>query len=104
MIIMNNESKRTRTEKTLKQKVAFAQLELNRLKSLEKSEQKKVETRLKIILGAEVAKAMNCDIEHVDKELVMGILLSASELNDMERIKYIKAGRMFLGQMNGRQK
>lgn len=104
MIIMNNESKRTRTEKTLKQKVAFAQLELNRLKSLEKSEQKKVETRLKIILGAEVAKAMNCDIEHVDKELVMGILLSASELNDMERIKYIKAGRMFLAQMNGRQK
>ncbi|HBR2680240.1 TPA: conjugal transfer protein TraD, partial [Klebsiella pneumoniae] len=98
---MNNESKRSRTEKTLKQKVAFAQLELNRLKSLEKSEQKKVETRLKIILGAEVAKAMNCDIEHVDKELVMGILLSASELNDMERIKYIKAGRMFLAQMNG---
>lgn len=101
---MNNESKRSRTEKTLKQKVVFAQLELNRLKSLEKSEQKKVETRLKIILGAEVAKAMNCDIEHVDKELVMGILLSASELNDMERIKYIKAGRMFLAQMNGRQK
>lgn len=101
---MNNESKRSRTEKTLKQKVAFAQLELNRLKSLEKSEQKKVETRLKIILSAEVAKAMNCDIEHVDKELVMGILLSASELNDMERIKYIKAGRMFLAQMNGRQK
>ncbi|HAH0645288.1 TPA: conjugal transfer protein TraD, partial [Escherichia coli] len=54
---MDNESKKTRTEKTLKQKVAFAQLELNRLKSLEKSERKKVETRLKIILGAEVAKA-----------------------------------------------
>ncbi|ECD3146207.1 conjugal transfer protein TraD, partial [Salmonella enterica] len=28
---MDNESKRSRTEKTLKQKVAFAQLELNRL-------------------------------------------------------------------------
>ena len=56
---MDNESKKTRTEKTLKQKVAFAQLELNRLKSLEKSERKKVETRLKIILGAEVAKAMH---------------------------------------------
>ncbi|EBH8974452.1 conjugal transfer protein TraD, partial [Salmonella enterica subsp. enterica serovar Gallinarum] len=80
-------------KKTLKQKVAFAQLELNRLKSMEKSEQKKVETRLKIILGAEVAKAMNCGIEQVDKELVMGILLSASELNDIERVKYIKAGR-----------
>ncbi|EDD8809152.1 conjugal transfer protein TraD [Salmonella enterica subsp. enterica serovar Amager] len=101
---MDNESKRTRTEKTLKQKVAFAQLELNRLKSMEKSEQKKVETRLKIILGAEVAKAMNCSVEQVDKELVMGILLSAPQLNDIERIKHIKAGRWFLAQMDGRQK
>lgn len=101
---MDNETKRSRTEKTLKQKVAFAQLELNRLKSMEKSEQKKVETRLKIILGAEVAKAMNCGIEQVDKELVMGILLSASELNDIERVRYIKAGRWFLAQMDGRQK
>ncbi|VEA41051.1 conjugal transfer protein TraD [Salmonella enterica subsp. enterica] len=39
---MDNESKRSRTEKTLKQKVAFAQLELNRLKSMEKSEQRKL--------------------------------------------------------------
>ncbi|EDJ4952463.1 conjugal transfer protein TraD [Salmonella enterica] len=101
---MDDKKNKPRTEKTLKQKVAFAQLELNRLKSMEKSEQKKVETRLKIILGAEVAKAMQCDIEHVDKELVMGILLSASELNDIERIKYIKAGRWFLAQMDGRQK
>ena len=91
---MDNESKKTRTEKTLKQKVAFAQLELNRLKSLEKSERKKVETRLKIILGAEVAKAMHCDIEQVDK----------SDLNDIERITYIKAGRKFLAQMDRRQK
>ncbi|EEW1439855.1 conjugal transfer protein TraD [Escherichia coli] len=101
---MSDESKRSRTEKTLKQKVAFAQLELNRLKSLEKSERKKVETRLKIILGAEVAKAMNCSVEQVDKELVMGILLSASDLNDIEKITFIKAGRNFLAQMDGRQK
>ncbi|HCT0247754.1 conjugal transfer protein TraD [Salmonella enterica] len=101
---MSDESKRLKAEKTLKQKVAFAQLELNRLKSIEKSEQKKVETRLKIILGAEVAKAMNCSIEEVDKELVMGILLSVPQLNDIERIKYIKAGRWFLAQLDGRQK
>ncbi|WP_396124100.1 conjugal transfer protein TraD [Escherichia coli] len=101
---MSDESKRPRTEKTLKQKVAFAQLELNRLKSLEKSERKKVETRLKIILGAEVAKAMNCSVEQVDNELVMGILLSASDLNDIEKITYIKTGRKFLAQMDGRQK
>ncbi|EBE9588937.1 conjugal transfer protein TraD [Salmonella enterica subsp. enterica] len=101
---MSDESKRPRTEKTLKQKVAFAQLELNRLKSLEKSERKKVETRLKIILGAEVAKAMNCSVEQVDKELVMGILLSVPDLNDIERITHIKAGKKFLAQMDGRQK
>lgn len=104
MEYMDDKKNKSRTEKTLKQKVAFVQLELNRLKSLEKSEQKKVETRLKIILGAEVAKAMNCSIEQVDKELVIGILLSAPELNDIERIKYIKAGRWFLANMDGRQK
>lgn len=47
---------------------------------------------------------MQCDIEQVDKELVMGILLSASDLNDIEKIKHIKAGRWFLAQMDGRQK
>ena len=39
-----------------------------------------------------------------DKELVMGILLSVSDLNDIEKITYIKAGRKFLAQMDGRQK
>ena len=47
---------------------------------------------------------MQCDIEQVDKELVMGILLSASDLNDIEKITYIKAGRKFLAQMDVRQK
>lgn len=47
---------------------------------------------------------MHCDIEQVDKELVMGILLSVSDLNDIERITYIKAGRKFLAQMDRRQK
>ncbi|MCV5520260.1 conjugal transfer protein TraD, partial [Escherichia coli] len=56
------------------------------------------------ILGAEVAKAMNCSVEQVDKELVMGILLSVPDLNDIEKITYIKAGRKFLAQMEGRQK
>lgn len=47
---------------------------------------------------------MNCGVEEVDKELVLGILLSASDLSDIERIKYIKAGGWFLAQMDGRQK
>lgn len=101
---MSDENKRLKAEKTLKQKAAFAQLELNRLKFLEKTERKKIETRLKIILGVKVPKAMHCDIEQVNKELVMGILLPISDLNNIEKIKYIKAGRRFLTQMDGRQK
>ncbi|HHU8820803.1 TPA: conjugal transfer protein TraD, partial [Escherichia coli] len=31
-------------------------------------------------------------------------LLSVSDLNDIEKITYIKAGRKFLAQMDGRQK
>ena len=61
-------------------------------------------TRLQEKYLSEVAKAMHCDIEQVDKELVMGILLSVSDLNDIERITYIKAGRKFLAQMDRRQK
>ncbi|EGS6115480.1 conjugal transfer TraD family protein, partial [Salmonella enterica] len=47
-------SRKSRTEKTIKQKIASAQMRLNSLKSKEKSLTKSAETRLKIILGAEV--------------------------------------------------
>jgi len=52
-----------RTEKTIKQRIAPAQMRLNRLKSKEKSLSKSAETRLKIILGAEIAKAVGCKVE-----------------------------------------
>ncbi|STL16521.1 Uncharacterised protein [Escherichia coli] len=60
---MNTDDKgrKPRSEKTIKQKIASAQMRLNRLKSKEKSLSKSAETRLKIILGAEVAKAMGLD-------------------------------------------
>lgn len=68
-------SRKSRTEKTIKQKIASAQMRLNRLKSKEKSLTKSAETRLKIILGAEVAKAFGCKVEDIDKEFVLGILI-----------------------------
>ena len=66
---MDRESKRSRTEKTLKQKVVFAKIKINRLTSMEKAEQKRVETGLKVILGEEVAMAMNSGVEQEGEEL-----------------------------------
>ena len=77
----DDKSRKPRTEKTIKQKIASAQMRLNRLKTKEQSLSKSAETRLKIILGAEVAKAVGCKVEDVDKEFVLGVLLQNSDIN-----------------------
>ncbi|EKS3671779.1 conjugal transfer protein TraD [Salmonella enterica] len=102
---MNTDDKNRdpRTDKTIKQKIASAQMRLNRLKSKEKSLSKSAETRLKIILGAEVAKAVGCKVEDVDKELVLGFLQNIYFLSDGDIIKYKQRGRAFLLDMTGRQ-
>ena len=77
----NDKSRKPRVEKTIKQKIASAQMRLNRLKSKEKSLTKSAETRLKIILGAEVAKAVGCKVDDVDKEFILGLVLQSSNLS-----------------------
>ncbi|MEG5676980.1 conjugal transfer protein TraD [Enterobacter hormaechei] len=99
----NKEGKKLRTEKTLEQKIASAQMRLNRLKSREKSLSKSAETRLKIILGAEVAKAVGCKVEEVDKEFVLGILLQSSNINAEAKARIKLRGKRFLEGMVGRQ-
>lgn len=99
----DDNNRKQRTEKTINQKIASAQMRLNRLKSKEKSLTKQAETRLKIILGAEVAKAVGCKVEDVDKELVLGFLQDIYCLSDGDIIKYKKRGRAFLLDMTGRQ-
>ncbi len=64
-----------KAKKSLEQEIASAQMRLNRLRSKEKSLSKSAETRLKITLGAEVAKYIVCKVEKVDKEFVLGILM-----------------------------
>lgn len=100
----NKQNKKHRAEKTLEQKIASAQMRLNRLKSKEKSLTKSAETRLKIILGAEVVKAMGCKVEDVDKEFVLGMLLQASNINEGDKAKIKLRGKRFLEDMVGRQK
>lgn len=99
----DDKNKKPRTEKTIKQKIASAQMRLNRLKSKGKSLTKSAETRLKIILGAEVAKAAGCKIEDVDKEFVLGMLLQASNINADDKARLKLLGKRFLVDRVGRQ-
>lgn len=99
----DEKSRKPRIEKTIKQKIASAQMRLNRLKSKDKSLTKSAETRLKIILGAEVAKAVGCKVEEVDKEFVLGVLLQASNINAEAKAIIKLRGKRFLEKMPGRQ-
>ncbi|MGC0966838.1 conjugal transfer protein TraD [Pantoea agglomerans] len=100
----DDKNRKPRTEKTIKQKIASAQMRLNSLKTKEKSLSKSVETRLKIILGAEVAKAVGCKVEEVDKELILGLLLQSSNISTENKVRLKLRGKRFLEDMAGRQK
>ncbi|EBM9946267.1 conjugal transfer protein TraD [Salmonella enterica subsp. enterica serovar Give] len=103
VFIKNQECKKHRAEKTVKQKLASAQMRLNRLKTKEKLLTKSAETRLKIILGAEVAKVTGCKVEDVDKEFVLGLLLHYQNVSAEDKIKLQMIGKIFLAEMISRQ-
>ncbi|EEV5891944.1 TPA: conjugal transfer protein TraD [Escherichia coli] len=100
----NDKNRKPRTEKTINQKIASAQMRLNRLKTKDKSLSKSAETRLKIILGAEVAKAVGCKVEEVDKELILGLILQSSKISIEDKAILKLRGKRFLEDMVGRQK
>jgi len=99
----DDKNRKLRTEKTINQKIASAQMRLNRLKNKEKSMSKQAETRLKIILGAEVAKAVGCKVDDVDKEFVLGILLQSKNVSAEDWVRFKLCGKRFLEDMLGRQ-
>ncbi|ELI8169086.1 TPA: conjugal transfer protein TraD [Yersinia enterocolitica] len=84
------------TEKTIKQQIATAQERLYFLESKNKKDDKKLNTRQKIILGAEVAKVLGCDISQVDKTLVFGILLDIYSLHESDIENYRERGQIYL--------
>lgn len=84
------------TEKTIKQQIATAQERLYFLESKKKKDDKKLNTRQKIILGAEVAKVLGCDISQVDKKLVFGILLDIYSLHENDIENYRERGHIYL--------
>ncbi|ECC5184044.1 TPA: conjugal transfer protein TraD [Salmonella enterica subsp. diarizonae] len=99
----DDKNRKPRAEKTIKQKIASAQMRLNRLRSKEKSLSKSAETRLKIILGAEVAKAVGCKVDDVDKEFILGLVLQSSNLSAEDKTRLKLRGKNFLENMVGRQ-
>lgn len=94
---------RSRIKKTLEQQLASAQMRLNRLQSESRKETKQIETRQKIILGAEVAKALDCDVFTIDKELVLGVLLEIPHLHPDDKLRLKKNGLLFLASIKGRK-
>lgn len=98
----DDKNRKPRTEKTIEQKIASAQMRLNRLRSKEKSLSKSAETRLKIILGAEVAKAIGCKVEEVDKEFVLGLLIHFQNVGAEDKARLKLRGKRFLEDMIGR--
>ncbi|MDM6732297.1 conjugal transfer protein TraD [Citrobacter braakii] len=100
----NEKNRKPRSDKTVKQKIASAQMRLNRLKTKEKFLTKSAETRSKIILGAEVAKAVGCKVEDVDKEFVLGLILQSSNISIEDKARLKLRGKRFLADIIGRQK
>ncbi|SUP90539.1 putative transcriptional regulator [Yersinia pseudotuberculosis] len=84
------------TTKTIKQQIAAAQERLFFLEAKKKQQTKKENTRQKIIFGAEVAKVLGCDIGYVDKELVYGLLLNISNLNQCDIEKLRQQGKIYI--------
>jgi maltooligosyltrehalose synthase len=99
----DDKNRKQRTEKNIKQKIASAQMRLNRLKTKEKSLSKSAETRLKIILGAEVAKAVGCKVEDV-KEFVLGILIHFQNVGAEDKARLKLKEKIFLESIVGRKK
>lgn len=87
---------RAEIKKTLEQKIAGAQNKLNYLQAKEKRDSKKENTRQKIILGAEVAKILNCDISEIDKQLLFGLLLEIPSLHTHDIKRYKINGQIYI--------
>ncbi|HIE9829656.1 TPA: conjugal transfer protein TraD [Klebsiella variicola subsp. variicola] len=75
--------------KKLRQLIASAQLELNRLATKEKTQTRREKTHRKIVLGGEVAKYMGLDI---NQDMLVGFLMTYATTTEEQRDSYISNG------------
>ena len=74
--------------KSTAQQIADLQNKLQALRTKKARQDRREETRQKIILGAEVAKVLNIKPEEINKALVLGLLSKINELDEEEKRFY----------------
>lgn len=84
--------------KSTAQQIADLQNKLQALRTKKAKQDKREETRQKIILGAEVAKVLNSKPEEVNKALLLGLLSKINELDEEEKAEFTRLGMDILQQ------
>ena len=84
--------------KSTEQQIAELQNRLQALRTKKAKQDKREETRQKIILGAEVAKVLNSKPEEVNKALLLGLLSKINDLDDEEKSEFTRLGMDILQQ------
>lgn len=78
--------------KSTAQQIADLQNKLQALRTKKARQDKREETRQKIILGAEVAKVLNSKPEEINKALLLGLLSKINDLDEDEKREFTKIG------------
>ena len=84
--------------KSTTQQIADLQNKLQALRTKKAKQDRREETRQKIILGAEVAKVLNSKPEEINKALVLGLLSKINELDEEEKRDFTRIGMDILQQ------
>lgn len=84
--------------KSTAQQIADLQNKLQALRTKKARQDRREETRQKIILGAEVAKVLNSKPEEVNKALLLGLLSKINELDEEEKRDFTRIGMDILQQ------
>ena len=84
--------------KSTAQQIADLQNKLQALRTKKARQDRREETRQKIILGAEVAKGLNIKPEEINKALVLGLLSKINELDEEEKRDFTRIGMDILQQ------
>ena len=84
--------------KSTAQQIADLQNKLQALRTKKARQDRREETRQKIILGAEVAKVLDKKPEEINKALILGLLSKIDELDEEEKRDFTRIGMDILQQ------
>ena len=84
--------------KSTPQQIADLQNKLQALRTKKARQDRREETRQKIILGAEVAKVLDKKPEEINKALILGLLSKINELDEEEKRDFTRIGMDILQQ------